>query len=410
MAIFGRRQPHAPVILNGLPTPRKSVANIVVPHDRFDAQAATQVAHRPQGKITILRGMAHASPTFLAKPPALFGQEESQAAALARKPHGSVTIVHGGGKPSVSQIKSPIGQQEAQAAALARNRPSGHVAIVRGGGRPSFANITLPNGQVEAHAAVFSRNRPAGKISVIKGGGQPSTARATVPVGQQTALAGALSPKRPRGKVLIVRGGGPRPSPQIITVPSDQATSLAAALAPRRPRGQASIISGGRQAAAQIIVRDKASRDAANFAHRPLFQPVIKTLIRYLPFVAPPIGKIIQPNGQAAAVLAAFAERRLKVSVLVLRGGHAPKARLFISGQVSRDASLSARRALYRPVILTLEQYVPVPPIVIVSAVISMSVQFCCVQDVCANFPYVQSQAPQFVYVQSQNTKFPKWW
>src|SRR4051812_25790374 len=129
MAIFGRRQPHQPLILRGIPTPQRSVSRFVTPHS-----------------LAVL--------------------------AASYRPRGSVTLIHGGGKPSVSHSVSPSGTLEAH---LAARRPKYTTAVVRGGGQPSRSRLTIPAGQAASLAASIFPRRPRGSASVIRGGGRLST-------------------------------------------------------------------------------------------------------------------------------------------------------------------------------------------------------------------------------------------
>jgi hypothetical protein len=254
MAVFGRRQPHAPVILHGLSVPGKPLSTLVVPRGGFPAQTTP---------------------------------------VIARRLHGSTTIIKGGGG------KIPPGQ------------------------------IALPFGQGESHWGVLARNRPAGKIQIIKGGGNPSTAK--------------------------------------------------------------------------LQLRDKISRDAANLACRPLFQPVIKTLIRYALPAIPPIGKVIEPNGQVPALSSALFRQRPNGNISIKRAGGLPSKSRITTKLGAIEAAIRFRRPLFRVTTLSLNTYVPLPP---VSAVISMAAQFVYVRDTYDKLQYVRSQSPQFSYVHSQDLEF----
>lgn len=198
-----------------------------------------------------------------------------------------------------------------------------------------------------------------------------------MPAGQAAARDAALARRRPVGRVFIIKGGG-QPSPNRVVIPTGQTTALATALLPRRPVGRVSVVhGGGRQTTAQAVLRGAStSRDAANAWHRPLFQPVIRGLIRYVP-PAPtvPIGIVVAPFGQAGSQAAAFARHRPAGRVFIIKGGGvAAVGRMVLRGdKVSRDASNFARRPLFQPVIRGLIRYVPpvsttVPTIFLVGA------------------------------------------
>ena len=334
MAIFGRRQPHAPLVLRGLPTPGPSLARIVTPRGQDVAQTAA-LSRRQQNRF-IVRTLIQYQP----------------AAA-----------------PPVGVVVVPRWQLASQAAAFAPRRPAGHVTIIRGGGPKIAGSTVAPRGQLTAQASVLASHRPNGHITVAKGGGQPATNATVSPRGQFAAQQSGLAARRPNGRVSIVRAGG-QPAVNVIVSPRGQLTAQAAALAARRPKGNVSVVRGGGQPAAgkTVLFGQRTARDAANSAHRPLFQPIIRTLLRYAPPVPTvPIGAVVTPRGQLNALLAALSPRRPSGRITVNRAG-GPKGvgQTVLFGQRTAQAATAfAHRPLFRPIVLGLLAYQPftVPPV-----------------------------------------------
>jgi hypothetical protein len=166
MAVFGRRQPHAPIILS--PTVKSAVA-----------------------------------PTFLAKSPVIVGQGPSQQAA--RRPVGTVILRRLG---SPKPVTSPIitrGLNASQATALASRRPAGRIQIIRGGGRSPIARIATPTGLFAAQTAAIAR-KPTGRVRITRKGLSPPVGKSIAPRGQNTAQAAALAARSPFVFKPIIRG------------------------------------------------------------------------------------------------------------------------------------------------------------------------------------------------------------
>jgi hypothetical protein len=226
------------------------------------------------------------------------GQLAAQLAAFAeRRPAGRITVNRAGGQKAVGQSLL-FGQWTALAAANFAHRPLFR-AIIRGLIQyqpiavPPIGTAVMPRGQLAAQLAALAR-RPAGRVIIVRGGGTRSVAQSLL-FGQRTAQASAILARKIVGKVEIGRGGGP-------TIPIGHTAMF----------GQ------------------RTSRDAANFAHRPLFRPKTLGLLAYAPPVPqPPIGVVKVPRGERAA----------------------------------RDAALRFHRPLFRPIIKTPILFVsPTPP------------------------------------------------
>lgn len=314
MALFGRRQPHGPTILRGLQTPGAPVGRVVVPQGQLAAHASSLLSRRPRGRITIVRGLGQPSFNRIVTPA---GQQTSLAAALApRRPLGKVQIIHAGGPASTSRQIVPQGQFSAQAAALASRSPRGHIAAIKGGGQPSVARIVI-RGTGVARDAANAAHRPLFQ-PIIRKLYTFAPPVSTTPIG-------------------------------VVVTPVGVAASQAASLSTRRPRGKIQVIqSGGPPSVARALVRgERTARDAANQAHRPLFQPIVRTLIRFATAAATaPVGKVVTPSGGAASQAAALVRRpNGKIQVIRAGGRAVTTARLVIpQGQLAAQAAAYAPR------------------------------------------------------------------
>ena len=236
MAVFGRRQPHAPVILRG---------------GRYQP---------PVGKLIIPRGV---SCSILA----------------ARRPSGGAIVVKGGGQPAVARFKivRTIGADSYP------RRPRGKVIILQGA-PPSPATAFVAGRPVvisQARAAVSPRLLPRSRVIVRTGGGAPPVGRVIV----RQALQPALFPRLPRGDVIILGRG---PSPPIGRVVVRQA--LQSALLPRLPRGDVITLGRGpRPPVGRSRILGQ-SLGAALFARRPAGRVYI--LRGATPQQSPAVGRI----------------------------------------------------------------------------------------------------------------------
>jgi hypothetical protein len=166
MAIFGRRQPHAPIILRPL------------------------MGLAPQGPIAKIVQSTKAS---------------QFAAIAARAPRGHVTINRVGPPQSVAEIIQAT--RAAQTAAVNARAPRGHVTINRVGAQPAVGRIVTPEGMTRALLAALLPRLPRGAV-IIKGLIQYQPPAPNAPVGKIVqisleAVAAALLARRPSFRTII---------------------------------------------------------------------------------------------------------------------------------------------------------------------------------------------------------------
>ncbi len=127
----------------------------------------------------------------------------------------------------------------------------------------------------------------------------------------------------------------------------------------KRHLGHAAIIrAGGQPAVGRALIRTKAARDASGFAHRPLFQPIIKTLLRYAPPAAvPPVSRNLfvlkiardramrPPDFRFQAII----KHKLPANV----GSPQPIGKQFLVTRVSRDRAARPPDFRYHPMMST---------------------------------------------------------
>lgn len=309
MAVFGRRQPHAPLVLRGLLPARPPVAVICVVGQKTSQLAADRYFRRSFPPLIVRAG----GPKATAQ--AVLVQRQSQPAA--RRPQGRALVARAGGPAPTAH--SLVVQRVAQAAA---RRPQGLAKVVTAGG-PVAAARALVVQRVSQPAA----RRPQGRALGIRGGGPPAVGRAFVV--QRVAQPAA---RRPQTRTTVVRGGGPagvarallvirqaqpaarrpqsrsillappRAAPPPVTAPIGVAVLVqrVSQLAARRPGSRVLVVrSGGRPAVGRTVVLSQVARHAAERAFRRSFPPVIRrgggpaSVARGLVKLAP---SVVRPN------------------------------------------------------------------------------------------------------------------
>jgi hypothetical protein len=295
---------------------RPSVAQIVTPQGRFGAQAAVQFAHRPLFKVTI---QTPGQPQSVAQIVVPFCRFAAQAEANAQhRPLFQPQIKKLGAAGAVARVVMPTGQLEAQAAANARHRPLYQPQIKTKGSPGSVAVVVLRGGMTSQAAAQFAHRplfQPIIKtlLRYVPPPGSPPVASPVIVRGAFASQAAANFAHRPLFRVLALGLGPAGPPVGHFAAPVGATVADRSGAALYRRFWQTQILrAGGRSPVGRIVKPHGAfsSQVAANFAHRPLFQPQIKTLIQYMQILLPPNPLPVTPRGTFAAQAAANALHR----------------------------------------------------------------------------------------------------
>lgn len=317
MAIFGRRQPHQPLILR--PTVRTGPAIGELIQLSKAAQNAAIIAHRPPLRPTILTSLAPVV-TPSAGWITLISRASLQAALLARRPVFKPILLHP--PPSPPTSTAPVGRllqqsKVAQAAAIFARRPPLRPFIVV----PRIvAPLLIPSvgwitqiTRASIQAAIAAR-QPLLKPLIRHPA--PPAAVTTPPIGRiilHSKAAQTAALLKPIIKTRILFSAAP---PAIIAGPAfvrGQLASLAAALAARRPLFKPLIetrIKFSQPAGppvGRLLVLNQ-SLTASLFAHRPMFRVTINRREFYLASVPPVAGRAFV-RGQLEALVAAIEAR-----------------------------------------------------------------------------------------------------
>lgn len=315
MAVFGRRQPHQPIIL------RPTV---------IGAAAATP----PIGQILQL-------------------SKAAQQAALLRVQRRFNPVIKT--KGATPPIASPVvfrGQDQSQAAAIRARTPYVFRPTIKTLGPPPPVARQIQVSEIAQASAIFAR-RPLFLPIEKKIGPAPPVGKVVAPQGQATSREAALFARRPLFRPIF-KTAGPSPSVAQIVTPGHQQSSREAASFAHRPLFQPITKTHGQQPPVGLIVSPKGqgdSRESSLYAHRPLFRPTTKTVGQQPPAASP-----FAVHGLSVSTTNALSFRQPYVfKPAIKRPGSQPSTAQVVvpRGQtVSQAAAIAGRRPfVFKPII-----------------------------------------------------------
>jgi hypothetical protein len=341
VARFGRRQPHAPIILHGLPTPQPPIGQFRLFGQRTSQHAADRFFRRSFAPIIKRAG----GPPIVGR--ALIFQ--AVANKSSRRPRYGITIL-------VSKILAPpsppiaqkviAGQKTSQAAADRYYRRSFPPIIKTPGSPPSVARLLVY--QAVAGTAAARRPRFGVVILVSKIVNSLPPIGQTLIAGQKTGQAAADRFFRRSFPPLIKRGGGPAIVGKLVIL--NQALRAAWDRFYRRSFPPIIKEAGG----PAIVGRALVYQAIANVStRRPRYGIIILMPRVEAPPVTTPVGRLFIA-GQKTSQLAADRAFRRSFPPMIKRGGGRPSVnRLFIYTQASKLAADRAYRRSFQPIFKT---------------------------------------------------------